>query len=396
MKLDRALVALVFVLVSVALRQESVSAGTLRAAGSHAVTSGSARPLPVHAVFTIPASNVDSDGPVMDDHSIVYAVALPRMHRPNCVSCGDTPFTAFHLQVYLRRYVSGPGGITVSAPRLLFTGPRGAQLPMWSFHQNWLIYGTYLLGDRWALFARNVVTGRQILLDSPQREGTPSRFLHADSDAGTVVWQSWTHIRGKLVSVIRSYSLVSGRRRLLLYGGNGQDYFYNEPNISGNRLVFTREYPNAPAEQLFLANLSSGRIRPLTPLHQENSEAAISGNLLTWVHGDISLGHTHGLVVENLATGHRVALPHSAAQLPRIVAGRYVVFAAVYRDTNVQVYDSRTGARRIISPRTPLVGPGSSSGEVEAGGNAILFSLETACSGVTYSCPERYSLVSLP
>jgi hypothetical protein len=338
---------------------------------------------------------VAAAGPVLDEHHVVYGEASPRMHAPTCVSCGDRPFTGFHLQIFIRSFRSGAKGIVVSHPRELFTGPRGAQVVFLSFHHGWLIYDTYLPGDRWVLLARNVVSGRQVLLDSPQREGAVSPLAHAGSDGRTVVWQSWTRVAGKTVSVIRSYSLITGRRRLLISGGTGDDFFYASPEVSGDRLVFTREFPDGMA-QLFLASLTTGRVQALTSLHQINREAAIAGNVLVWVHGDISLGHTHGLVVLNLATGHRVALPHSSTQLPRIAAGRYVVFATVYRTTSVEVYDTRTHRRRTITARTPAVGPGSSGGQVEAGGHAILYSLLASCGSAGALCPSRFVLVALP
>jgi hypothetical protein len=118
--------------------------------------------------------------------------------------------------------------------------------------------------------------------------------------------------------------------------------------------------------------------------------------VLVWVHGSIALGHTHGLVVENLATGHRVALPHSSTQLPRIAAGRYVAFATVYRTTSVEVYDTRTHQRRTITARAPAVGPGSSGGQVEAGGHTVLYSLLASCGSTGALCPSRFMLVDLP
>jgi hypothetical protein len=124
--------------------------------------------------------------------------------------------------------------------------------------------------------------------------------------------------------------------------------------------------------------------------------AAIAGDVLVWVYGSIALGHTHGLVVENLATGQRVALPHSSGQLPRIAAGRYVVFAAVYRNTSVQVYDTRTHQRRTVTPQNPAVGPGSSGGQVEAGGHAFLYSVLASCGSTGALCPSRFVLVALP
>jgi hypothetical protein len=382
MKPDRILIGLLLVLLGITLPQHSAFARTPRLA----VRSLSP------AIFTIPASNVSNAGPVMDEHHVVYGVASPRMHAPTCVSCGDAPFTGFHLRVYIRIFLIGPtGGIVVSQPWLLFTGPRGAQIAFMSFHHGWLTYLTYLPGDRWTLLARNVVSGRQILLDSPQREGVPSRFLHAGSDGRTVVWQSWTRLGGKTVSVIRSYSLITGQRRLLLAGGAGQDFFYDSPEISGDRLVFTREYPDGTA-QLFLASLTTGRVRALTPLHQINREAAIAGDVLVWLHGK----STRGLVVLNLSNGHRLALSHSSAQLPRIAAGRYIVFATDYGHTSVQVYDTHTNQRRIIAGPTPSGGAGSNGEQVKVGGRVILYSRANLCGSPNYVCPGHIVLVAVP
>jgi hypothetical protein len=387
--------ALLVVLLSAILPQHTTSAAEIGATLRHIAPAHVASNSLLHAGFSIPTSNVAASGPVLDERHVVYGVASPRMHAPTCVSCGDRPFTGFHLQIFIRSFRSGGNAIVVSQPRVLFTGPRGAQVAFLSFHHNWLIYETYLPGDRWTLLARNVVSGRQILLDSPQREGAASPLAHAGSDGSTVVWQSWTRVVGKTVSVIRSYSVIIGQRRLLISGGTGEDSFYTSPEVSGDRLVFTREYPDGTA-QLFLASMTTGRVRALTPLHQINREAAIARNVLVWVHGDISLGHTHGLVVENLATGHRVALPHSSTQLPRIAAGRYVAFATVYRTTSVEVYDTRTHQRRTITARAPAVGPGSSGGQVEAGGHTVLYSLLASCGSTGALCPSRFMLVDLP
>jgi len=266
-------------------------------------------PLP-RTVFSIPATNFVYAGPLLDEQHIVYGISAPRIQPRTCVSCGDAPFSNFHMQIYVRTYHSGPDGITVSPPRVLFTGPLGAQVGLQAFHRGWLIYQTYLPGDRWALFARNVANGRQIALDSPRREGTPSRSFGADTDGSTVVWASWTIVKGKQVSVIRSFSLLSGKRHLLIAGGSGGDFSYGFPAVSGNRVVFVRQVPDGTA-QVFLDSVSTGQIRPLTPAHQSNGEPAISGVVVVWLHGRLTLGHTHGLVVANLATGRRRAIPHS-------------------------------------------------------------------------------------
>ena len=403
MKPDRRVLALLVALAAVFLpqQQHTISAAAIRATTYHIMPLHVAS-LPLSpAVFTVPASTVASASPVLDEHHVVYGVAWPRMyalphkHDPTCATCGGAQSTAFHMQIYIRLFQSGFGGTVVSQPRLLFTGPRGAQVAFMAFHHSWLIYETYSPGDRWTLFARNVVSGRHILLDSPRQEGVSSRFVNAGSDGRTVVWQGWRGMGGKAVSAIRSYSLITGQRRLLISGGTGQDFLYSSPAVSGDRLVYERAFPDGTA-QLFLEIMATGRTRALTPLHQINGEAAISGNVVVWVHGSIALGHTHGLVVLNLANGHRLALSHSPAQLPRIAAGRYVVFGTVDERTSVQAYDTRTGQRRTLTAGRPLVGPGSSDGQVETGGHVVLYSLLTVCGGASFPCPERFVLVALP
>lgn len=345
-------------------------------------------------VFTIPASNVASTGPLTDGQSVVYGVAYPRRHPPTCVSCGGKPFTHFRMHIYLRALHTGATGLRASSPRLLFTGPLGVQIALLSFRHGWLVYEPYLSGQ-WSLFTRNIITGRQIALDSPQREGTPSVYVNADTDGASVVWQSWTAHGGTQESVIRSYSLVTGQRRLLVAGGNGQDFSYATPAVTGNRVVFVRQAPDGTS-RLFLEIVSKRLIRPLTPAHQPNSEPAISGNVVVWMHGRITVGHTHGLVVLDLANDRRIALPHSSAQLPRIADGRYVVFATDDGFTRVQVYDTRTGNRLTVA------GPGASgqsvgNGEAETGGNLIVYSLSTPCASRGEAlCTRRFAVVALP
>jgi hypothetical protein len=323
---------------------------------------------------------------------MLYGVAVPRFHRPVCVSCGQQPFTNFHVQVYVRGYQRRPTSVTVSQPRLLFDGPRGAQIGLYSVSGGWLVYDTDAPQDRWQLFARNVVTGRAILLDSPQMEGQPSRFLHANSDGRTVVWQSWTRMHGQTVSVIRSYSLVTGRRQLLLSGGMGTDYFYGDPQIAGTHLIFVREPGSNQTSQLFLEDLATRHVRALTPRGQWNGEPFISGNIVAWMHGSLTVGHTHGLVVANLATGRRVALQHSSAQLPQVAAGRYVVFATDSPGASVQIYDAQTGQRQTIAAGKA---PGFVPGPVEAGGGAALFQETEPCAASNGVCPSHFTLISL-
>ncbi|MGH2444058.1 MAG: TolB family protein [Chloroflexota bacterium] len=353
------------------------------------LSSGSTR-----ASFAIPPSNVASTGAVLDAYHVVYGVAVPRMHRPTCVSCGDTPFTNFHIQMFVRRLTYSPGGIQVSRQRPLFTGPRGEQIAVFALRRHWLVYLAYSQRQSWQLLARNVVTGRRILLDTSRREALPSLSAHAGTDGRTVVWQTWTTIQGKPASVIRSYSLITGKRHLLLSGGNGNPSSIGDPQISGNRMAFVQENYNQTSE-IMLQNIRTGRVRSLTPANQVNYEPAISGNVLVWVHGRLSNGHTHGLVVADLATGRRVALPYSSSQLPQVANGRYVAFSTDKQHVSVQLYDARTGRRRVLAGPAVAGRPGSPVGNLAAGPRAILYYVLNPCSH-PMTCASHIVVTRMP
>lgn len=191
------------------------------------------------ASFDIPSSNVASSGPVLDDRHVVYGVAMTRFHRPVWVSCGQQPFTNFQVEVYVRDYQRRATSITVSQPRLLFHGPRGAQILLYSLSRNSLVYSIdtpQVRGqqDRWQLFARNVMAGRTILLDSSEMEGQQTSFRSASSDGMTVLWQSSRQIFGPTMLGVWSYSLATGRRQLLLSGGAGAGFSYSDSRIWGS------------------------------------------------------------------------------------------------------------------------------------------------------------------
>ena len=375
-----------------------VLAASLMLPGQLPISVQAASRLMPRATFTIPRSNVASSGPVLDDRRVVYGVAAPRLHRPVCVSCGQKPFTNFRVHVYMRDYRERSGALTVSQPHLLFVGPRGAQIVLDSLAAGWLVYDTDTPEGQWRLFARNVETDRVILLAGPAMKFFPGYAVYAGTDGRTIVWQSWRGYGNHTRSVVWSYSLATGRRKLLLTGGIGSGDFTGDPQIAGNHLILVRATGSTPGSQILVENLATHRLRALTPLNQTNFEPAISGNIVVWVHGSITLGHSHGLVVMNLATGRRVAVKRSSSQLPRVVAGRYVVFAPDYPTPNpqgtVQVYDALTGARRTI-----VVGPDAHgfvpNWTIEAGGHAALVEMDKPSGNPTGLPATYFELVPL-
>jgi Tol biopolymer transport system component len=212
------------------------------------------------------------------------------------------------------------------------------------------------------------------------------------------VWQAWTQVRGTATSVIRSYSLVTGRRRLILSTAESAGYYYSDPIVNGDRLVLVKQPQRTQGAQILAGNLAGRHLRALTPPGEWNQEPFISQDILAWVHGSLTLGHTHGIVVVNLATGRKVALKRSSSQLPQVVAGRYVVFGPDYPTPyprgSVQLYDALTGKRRTI-----LAGPDARgfvpNPLLAAGGSAAVVEMDKPCGSANGVCPRHFVLIAL-
>jgi len=220
---------------------------------------GAGAPAPAVSI-PLPLSNLPQGGMVVSDTLLAYDLPDPPMHA----SDANNPFTNFHDRVFVVTLRAMGSGLAASTPRLIFTLPRGLTMTPWSINGGWLVYTQYSSTDPagpWTLAARDIATGTVIALDSPAREGVPSAAAQAASDGRTVVWQSWTQADGRATSVIRSYDLTTGRRRLLAEGGSQDTWSYAWPGVSGQSVVFEKEMPDrqSPRAQILLADLATGR-----------------------------------------------------------------------------------------------------------------------------------------
>lgn len=341
-------------------------------------------------VITLPPMNVQGAGIWgASDSQLVYVLPSPLIHAPGCASCGH-PYTDFTNQIYAIALQSKNGKLTPTGPRRVFSGPTGYTVGFNSVAGNWVVFELYNSpesGGPWTIIALNTVTRRSVLLDSRDKEGVPSLSPTPRTDGKTVVWQTWTVVNSVATSVIRSYNLQTGKRRLVAQGGTIRGWSYFQASVSGDRVTFTKRFPATQQAQIMLANLKTGQLKAITPAGKANSDPWISGSLLVWRIG-WSFSHTKAIAVRNIQSGTQRILPADNAQYPQALLSRYVVFSTGYSraDTRIQVYDDLTHmVRTLVGPYTWSNNryPGS---EFAVGGHAVSYQLSSGCAAVTKGC----------
>jgi len=252
--------------------------------------------------------------------------------------------------------------------------------------------GTTLVGPGgpWRIVARNLSSGKQVVLDSRDDEGMPSVTLPATSDGRTAVWQTFTMIRRRPESIIRTYDFRCGRRRVLMEGGSPSSWIYSAPSVSGRWVVFEKRVFATQRSQIVLGDLKSGRIQPLTSPFEANTQPTVSGGIVAWKQG---WGAGRGITVMNFRTDRKQFANAPGVDFPQATAGRYVVFgvhAGVVRD---EVYDASTGRiETLFSPHDGYF----SGGVTSAGGHVALYEFGRACGSPVFLCPGNLAAVALP
>jgi len=322
------------------------------------VASGTAA-APATAAIPLPRSNVPAGSPAVSDTLVAYVLADPLVHVSTIATAGS--WAGFRNRVFTvgLRATDG-GGLVAGTPHQIYEGPLGDIVQPCSSSGGWLVYNQYPDRDAagpWILAARNLATGRVVMLDTPAREGVPSLVTQAASDGHTVAWQSWTTLQGQVTSVIRTYDLATGQRRLLAQGGSPTTWSYDWPSVSGTNVVFEKQQLRrlSPHIQIFVASLATGDLRTLTGADGTNSEPSISGSLVAWKQG-ARFGEGHGVGYHDLRTGASGAFPASQTEEPLASAGRYIVYPSTpyahAESWNTVLYDTRARTRTILATGT--------------------------------------------
>lgn len=343
-------------------------------------------------------------------------IAMPATNRPECcwqpgtsavayvlddplIGPADSPTTGyvfrdFHAQIFLVRVNTTDGRLTTSKPRLVYRGPRGTSIALGSALGGWLVYEEHdasNVAGPWKIVARNVNTGRSIVLDSRQREGVPSLTPAPRSDGHTVAWQSWTRVNGLTVSVVRTYDLETGERRLIAQGGSPTTWAYTGVSISGQRVAIEKDQYRRRRAQILLYDLRTGRMSSVTPAGKANSEPWVSGDLVVWKVG-WNFNNGRGIGVMNVRTNERRFVRAYRPGPPQTIANRYVVFSSVGTG-KIRLYDATSGSSRIMAPTDNGYGVGD---DVHAAGRLVLYDEGKPCGNPNFVCPGRLVVTRLP
>lgn len=284
--------------------------------------------------------------------------------------------------------------MTASQPQPVYTGPRGVSIALGSALGDWLVYEEHDasdVGGPWEIVARNVNTGKAIVLDSRRREGVPSLTPAPRSDGHTVAWQSWTRIDARTVSVIRTYDLQTGERRLIARGGSPTTWAYTGVSISGQRVVIEKDQYSRKRGQILLFDLRSGKMSALTGARQSNSEPWISGDLVVWKVG-WGFNNGRGIGVLNVRTNESRFVQAYRPDAPQTIANRYVVFSSLGTG-KIRLYDATRGSSRVLAPTDDGYGVGE---DVHAAGRIVLYDEGKPCGNPNFVCPGRLVVTRLP
>jgi hypothetical protein len=334
-----------------------------------------------HTAIILPKFNVPVGEPVLSDTQFAYVLPNPLFHASSALQ----GWSDFHDRLFVTPLRTTGSAIHPGVARMVAQAPRGLIINLWPIAGGWQLFSEYAFSDPagpWTLYARDNRSGRTLVLDSAAREGVPSLVAQGSNDGHTAAWQSWTQSAGRTVSVIRSYNLQTGERRLLAEGGSITTWSYDWPSISGHNVVFEKQQLETPYPhiQIMFYDLQVGQVRALTPTNATNSEPSVSGNLVVWKLG-ARFGNGRGVGYKDVTTGKGGSLAALNTEQPKAVGGRYAVFSFTTTHNNsqwhVQAFDT-------VAKRSLALGLAS--------GNVLLTGEHT----VAYYDGAGYQLVRLP
>lgn len=172
--------------------------------------------------------------------------------------------------------------------------------------ENWLSWMTYLapFGGEWRVFAKNLATGRETIIDREEDANfpaPPSVALSGDN----LVWSPLRKIDDDTVkSYVMLYNLADGRTETIVETTWPESLEYVD--IDGDRVVWSKKSAAGGGQRadVFLYDLTA---RELTQVTDDgySEQPQIEGDYLVWRQG---FGDIGPIIIHNLETGERVQL----------------------------------------------------------------------------------------
>ena len=200
--------------------------------------------------------------------------------------------------------------------------------------QEWLPWETYYEnGSGWQLFARNLTTGKEILVD--RQEDTHYNSLRGPYTAISGSQLVWSTIRknatGEMKGTVMLIDLDKGDKKILV---EDPSYFYGYVGIDNGQVVWSKSQFSSNEVNVFLHDLKSGKTTQLTD-DDRSFQPQIRGDWVVWRHG---FGQIGPISILNLKTGERIRL---VAEGDFLRMGDGMVLWWTICKTNAYVYDIR-------------------------------------------------------
>jgi hypothetical protein len=200
--------------------------------------------------------------------------------------------------------------------------------------QEWLSWDThYENGSGWQLFARNLKTGKEILVDRQEDTNYNSlRGPYTSISGSLLVWSTVRkNAAGEMKGTVMLIDLDKGVKRILI---EDPSYFFGFVGIDNGQVVWSKGQFDSDEVNVYLHDLKTGKTTQLTD-DDRSYQPQIRGDWVVWRHG---FGQIGPISILNLKSGERIRL-NTEGDFLRIGDG--LVLWWTYLKTNAYVYDLR-------------------------------------------------------
>lgn len=200
--------------------------------------------------------------------------------------------------------------------------------------QDWLSWDTHLEnGNGWQLFARNLKTGKEILVDRQEDTGYNSlRGPYTALSGNLLVWSTVRiNAAGEKKGTVMLIDLDKGIKKIL---AEDPSNFFGFVGIDHERVVWSKGQFDSNEVNVYMHDLATGKTTQLTD-DDRSYQPQIRGEWVVWRHG---FGQIGPISILNLKTGERMQLD---AEGDFLRIGDGLVLWWTYLKTNAYVYDIR-------------------------------------------------------
>jgi hypothetical protein len=199
-------------------------------------------------------------------------------------------------------------------------GPQGTMTGM-DVSGEWLVWQTHSgWGVDWILYARNLITGEEILIDSAEQAGVPvPGGAYAAVSGDTLVWAALRKEGDDFVYYVKVYDLSLHQTSIITSAIMPDTVGY--VNIDGERMVWSRGSTAGEVNQanVFMYNLATQEYTQLS-YDGRSGQPRIQGDYVAWRQGFADMGP---IVIYNWKTdeGIKLSRPSEWGEFPRLGDG---------------------------------------------------------------------------